>query len=302
MRGLLAGSATPLSPTSAASKAPPPAHETTPAIRNVPLAVSENEKARELVTLDEKFLRDIAKMPPAAASYIRRHPCLTPASMLKWRVGVLSQEDGDKRGWSLRGQVLYPVLSEDEKVLAWVARDPQFEQKEQAFDLLPTDDRKRQKKPAKYRFPVDFHRGVELAGQHASRLDEPGYRETISRCGIIVVEGFNDVIHTDNLGIPTVAIMSNKLTLEQVNKVERWAWSLAHGRVTLLFDADDAGDAGAKEALWLLVQRGLDVHLGWTQAMHGGAFAGRQPEQLTLEEWQRVIRPGIDRETGVPVQ
>ena len=38
--------------------------------------------------------------------------------MEKWRIGVLPQDGGtDKRGWSLRGQVLYPILSEDGKLL-----------------------------------------------------------------------------------------------------------------------------------------------------------------------------------------
>jgi hypothetical protein len=83
--------------------------------RNVPLAHSENIKARELETLDEKFLRDVAVIPPSAASYIRRHPCLSVPLMEKWRVGVLPLDGGgDKRGWSLRGQLLYPIRAEDE--------------------------------------------------------------------------------------------------------------------------------------------------------------------------------------------
>jgi len=49
------------------------------------------------------------------------------------------------------------------------------------------------------------------------RLKEPGYRESIARHGIIVVEGFNDVISLDNLGIPAVAIMSNRITERQGN-------------------------------------------------------------------------------------
>ena len=98
--------------------------------------------ARDLDTLDDKFGRDVASMPPAAASYVRRHPCLSPAWMKKWRVGVLPLDGGgDKRGWSVRGQLLYPVLSEDGKLLAWVARDPQFETKEQAFNAFTPDER-----------------------------------------------------------------------------------------------------------------------------------------------------------------
>src|SRR5205807_4596110 len=172
--------------------------------------------ARELVTLDGKFLRDVAAMPPSAASYVRRHPALSVAAMEKWRVGVLPQDGGsDKRGWSLRGQLLYPILSDDGKLLAWVARDPQFEAKEPAFKALSPEERAKEKPPAKHRFPVDFKRGSELFGQQAGRLDEPGYRETIAQCGLIVVEGFNDVMGLDVLGVPAVAIMSNKITEQQ---------------------------------------------------------------------------------------
>ena len=296
VRGVLLGD----SPAPAGGSVPSPAAKTPepqalPA-RNVALAQSENEKARELVTLDEKFLRDVAHMPPSAASYIRRHGCLTPAMMEKWRVGVLPQDGGaDKRGWSLRGQVLYPILGEDGKLLAWAARDPQFETKEHAFNTLSPEERAKEKKPAKHRFPVDFHRGQELFGQHASRLTEPGMREAIASCGILVVEGFNDVLGLDGIGVPAVAIMSNKITEHQVSKIERFAKNLSGGKVTLLFDNDDPGGDGAKESLWLLAQRGLDVRLGWSPAMYGGKYDGWQPESLTIQEWEKTIRTAIIR-------
>lgn len=264
--------------------------------RNIPLSQSENEKAKELATLDEKFIVDVATMPPAAAMYVRRHSCLSPELMRKWRVGVMPADGGaDKRAWSLRGQILYPVLSEEGQILAWVARDPQWESKDIAFNALTPEARAKEKKPAKHRFPVDFHRGLELFGQQATRLKEPGYRESIARHGILVVEGFNDVMGLDSIAVPAVAIMSNKITIEQLAKIERWAKSLAGGKVSLLFDADEPGDTGAKESLWLLAQRGLDVRLGWGRAMHGGNFDGRQPESLTPDEWQSAIRPAIER-------
>lgn len=99
----------------------------------------------------------------------------------------------------------------------------------------------------------------------------------------------------DALRVPAIAIMSNKITTEQVSKIERWAKSLASGKVSLLFDADEPGDNGAKESLWLLAQRGLDVRLGWSRTMYGGQFVGRQPENLTPDEWRTVIRPAIER-------
>lgn len=290
VRGVLLGDF-PASPGSSLAVEAKATEQKAPPARNIPLTQSENEKARELVTLDDKFLRDVAHMPPTAASYVRRHPCLSVAMMEKWRVGVLPPDGGnDKRGWSLRGQVLYPILSEDGKLLAWTARDPQFETKELAFNAMSPEERAKEKRPAKHKFPVDFHRGQELFGQHASRLEEPGFRESIARCGLVVVEGFNDVLGLDVIGVPAVAIMSNKMTEHQVAKIERFARGLASGKVTLLFDADDAGDEGAKAALWLLAERGLDVRLGWSRAMHGGKFVGRQPENLTNEECAALLR------------
>ncbi len=293
VREVLAGGATPTGAPAAAA-----GHETVKKVepRNLPLAASVNDKARELVTLDEKFLRDVAAMPPAAASYVRRHTCLTPELMTKWRCGILPLDGGeDKRGWSLRGQMCYPILAEDGQVLAWVARDPQYEAKEQAFNNLPPDQRGKEKRPAKHKVPADFHRGLELFGQQAARLAEPGYREMIARCGVLVVEGFNDVLGLDAIGVPAVAVMSNAITEPQVTKIERWSRLLGGGKVGLLFDADEPGDGGAKETLWLLAQRGLDVRLGWSRAMQGGKFAGRQPETLTAEEWHQAIRPALER-------
>jgi hypothetical protein len=62
-----------------------------------------------------------------------------------------------------------------------------------------------------------------------------------------------------------------------------------------MLDCEDTGDEGAKEASWQLMQRGLNVRLAWSQAMHDGQFAGRQPESLTREEWQEVIERALLR-------
>ena len=201
---------------------------------NIPLIDSENEAARELANIDTKFVVDVASMNPAAASYVRQHRCLTPESMTKWRCGYLPNDGGgDKRGWSLRGHIAYPVLSEDGNVLAWVGRDPLFEQKQAEYDSIRPELRGDKTPPMKHKVPKGFHRGQELFGQQASRLKEPGYREAISTNGIIVVEGYNDVIALDNLGIPAVAIMSNRITEHQIEKVARWAKQLANGKVSL---------------------------------------------------------------------
>ncbi len=257
---------------------------------NVPLEENAEERVRELATIDTKLLREVAGMNPAAAGYVRRHFCLTSESMAKWRCGYLPHDGGgDKRGWSLRGNILYPVLSEHGKVLAWVGRDVQYEQKEREYSQLSPAERSATEPPAKHRFPKGFHRGVELFGQHASRLRHPGYREFITQHGLILVEGFNDVIGLDNLGVPSLGIMSNRMTDAQGEKVQRFAKQLGVRRVNIMFDCEDSGVDGAKEALWFFAERQLDVRLVWSPSMHDGEFKGRQPESLTQADFLRLV-------------
>ncbi len=77
--------------------------------------------------------------------------------------------------------------------------------------------------------------------------------------------------------VASVAVMSNRMTEMQGDKVAMWAKQLASGKVTLMFDCEPSGIDGAKEALWFFAQRMLDVRLVWTPWMYGGKFAGKQP-------------------------
>ena len=278
-----------------ASKKPADASEASapPPQPNVALADSPDARIRELANIDEKFVTDVAAMNPLAASYVRKHPALTPESLKKWRSGYMPNDGGgDKRGWSLRGSIIYPVLSESGKVLTWVGRDVQHDEKEREFARLSPVERKGKEPPAKHRFPKGFHRGQELFGQQASRLKEPGYREFIAEHGLVIVEGFNDVIGLDNLGVPALGIMSNRMTEAQGTKIARWAQQMGSGRVTLMFDCEPSGVEGAKEAMWLFAQQKLDVRVAWTPTMHGGAFSGKQPESLTKADWETLLASG----------
>lgn len=260
--------------------------------RNVALIDSADLRVRELADIDQKFLTEPGKMNPAAAAYVRRHPALSYESMKKWRVGYLPNDGGeDKRGWSLRGNIIYPVLSENGKVLSWVGRDVHYEEKEKEFTRLSPAERSGKEPPAKHRFPKGFHRGLELFGQQSSRLNEPGYREFIERHGIIVVEGFNDVIGLDNLGIPALGIMSNHMTEAQGEKITRWAKQLSSRKVVLMFDCESSGVEGAKEALWYCAQQQLEVRVAWSPSMYMGRFNTKQPEQLTRIEVDSLIFP-----------
>lgn len=270
--------------------------------RNVALIDSLDQRVRELHDIDTKLVTDISRMNPSAASYVRRHPTLTPETMKKWRCGYLPNDGGgDKRGWSLRGNFVYPILSESGKVLAWAGRDVTYEIKESEFAKTRSQDRSGKSGPIKHRFPKGFHRGLELFGQHSNRLAEPGFREFLTAVGLIVVEGFNDVIRLDSFGIPSVALMSNRITNEQIHKLTGWSKQLGVRSILVMLDNDEGGVEGAKDAFFRLGELGVNAQLVWTPKTHGGAFVGRQPESLTAEEIQLLGWPYQSGPTGAAV-
>jgi hypothetical protein len=255
---------------------------------NVPLAHSPIEKARALVHLNEKFIHDVAAMPPAASRYLRTRPFLSPEVQAKWRIGYLPRGGAgtDQSGGTMRGRIVYPMLSERGEVLTWFGRDPEFEEKHEAWAA----GGKRDREPEKFHFVKGFHRGLELFGQQWSRLKEPGFGEALKELGLVVVEGPNDVIRLDTLGAPAVALCSTLITDAQAAKIARFANSVAGNRVTLMLDLDTAGEAGTQHALFELAQLGVNVRLGWSAKMCNGTFKGRQPEELTEEEWTLLGR------------
>jgi len=79
----------------------------------------------------------------------------------------------------------------------------------------------------------------------------------MQRHGLILVEGFNDVINLDSLGVPALAIMPNHMTDARGEKIIRFAKQLAINRVNLMFDCEDTGTEGAKERT--VVLRGMTI-------------------------------------------
>ena len=268
--------------------------------RNVPLAESDQPTIRAIIGLEELLTTDVEKMSTKASAYWRgRRGFLSDEICAEWGVGVRPSRAGtDKRGWSLRNQIVYRFLSEDNQVLAYVGRDPEFEQELAAYESLLPDRRDPRKRPIKHRFPTGFHRGLELFGQHKNRLTRhPEYREFIWQYGIIIVEGFNDVLALDHQGVPAVGICSNRMTEQQATKLARWARQIGNGKISVMFDCEDSGDEGAKEALWYFAQHApdIDVRLAWSRAMHGGKFAGSQPESVGATDLCEILLPALRR-------
>src|SRR5205823_5306895 len=106
-------------------------------------------------------------------------------------------------------------------VLTWFGRDPDYEAKQAKWE---TSDRK-DPEPEKFHFVKGFHRGIELYGVH--QLRTPEAVGTLRSLGCLpLVEGPNDVIRLSTLGVPAVALCSNRITRDQAVKVAALAREL----------------------------------------------------------------------------
>ena len=267
-----------LAATPAALESPAASEE--PVTENIPL--KDQEKTRGLVNLWEDFVVDVEQMPPAAASYFRERPWLTPEVCRQWKMGYLPR-DGRSL---LRGLIVYAHTNEAADILSYSGRDPAFADK---WNDWVRAGRPEKTRPMKHRYVKGYHKGLELYGQSADRLQDRRLKESLGRIGLTVVEGMNDVIRLNELGVAAVGICSNQATDEQLEKLTRFARAAASGRIVLLPDNDEEGETGFKELLWSLAERGLDVRLAWSRRSHNGQFNGKQPEDLTPEDWQSLM-------------
>jgi len=111
--------------------------------------------------------------------------------------------------------------------------------------------------------------------------------EKLARSGLVVVQGPNDVIALDALGVPAVGLCATTITREQVEKVGRFSAETGHGAVTVMLDCTEAGTLAARVVVVELAQV-CPVRLAWSETMHGGSFKGREVTSLTVEEWRRI--------------
>jgi 5S rRNA maturation endonuclease (ribonuclease M5) len=250
---------------------------------NVPLAQSDNENARNLVTLDQQLTIALADHSPPASAYARRRPfLLSEAIQRDCRCGYMP---GSSKS-SLRGHWVFGVQNEQGEPMAWVGRNVRFDEEYGKW----TASGRHGREPMKYRFPNQslFRRGLELYGQEF--LGDERFAKSLRRYGVILVEGFTDRLRLHEMGVMSLAMMSNKLTDEQSERLARYAHQYAGGRVGVMHDADAPGDEGAKESLWRMHEQGINAYLIWSRRKSGGQYADRQPESLTVEEWSEISR------------
>lgn len=264
-------------------KLPDTAEKRTPSFNiNVPLHRHEKEAARAMADLYDGMVVDQSQMAPKAAGYVQqRATWLTPELMNKWNVGWLPG-----RSLFRKHYFTYAHRNTRGDIVTYSGRDLNFEDKQTKWIL---DGKPDGKKPNKHRYVVGYKRGAELYGGHISRLEEPAIKESLEQHGLVVVEGMNNVIRLDALGVCAIGVCSNKATHQQVDMMVKFAQQVGNNRIMLLPDCDPEGETGFQPLLWQLAERTTNVRLGMSSQMFNGQFAGKQPEDLTAENWETIV-------------
>src|SRR5206468_11798689 len=126
---------------------------------------------------------------------------ITPETAREFGVGFFAGKG------SMHGRVVIPIHNDRGELLAYAGR---------AIDGSEP----------KYKLPTGFHKSLELYNLHRVGKSD----------GVVLVEGFFDVMKVAQTGFPVVALMGSSLSLRQEELlVQRFK------RVALMFDADEAG-------------------------------------------------------------
>lgn len=256
---------------------------------NAPLAESDNERVRAIDELHRKLTVDLSRLPPAASAYVRRHGFLNEDAAARWQVGYLARDSGgDASGGTMRGKFVVAIADRDGNRVAYAGRDPDWEAKHAAWAAAGRQG----KEPAKWTFPKNFFRGVEVYAQDRLRTEE--VRDKLRHIGLPVTEGPLDSINTwESLDVPSVAILSNHATDEQLERIAELANDVSNGTVTLLYDCDEQGERGM-DIDTVKLSKLCRVQRAWSRDMHGGTFQGKQPSELTPQDWD-IIKAHLDK-------
>jgi len=124
----------------------------------------------------------------------------------------------------MKGRVCYPIHNRDGRIVAYCGRSLKKETPEEG----------------KYKFPPKFRKSLELYNLHRA-ISDPETREVVLKHGLILVEGFNDVLKLWENGIKNVvALMGRELSQEQEEILLDRGVNPSR-KLTLFLDADDPG-------------------------------------------------------------
>ena len=186
---------------------------------------------------------------------------LSPDRAKYWGIGYCS------RGL-MKSRIVVPIKNRDRQVVAYVGRS------------LKDDDPR-----GKWSFPGGFHKSLELFNIHNIANDEET-RAAVEKYGIIVTEGVFDCIHLVENGFKNaVASLGAEASARQCELLIDPKLNPTR-RVTIFYDADEAGRKGRRRLCAELIYR------AWVRYVELDRidFADRtDPDECTKEELQALL-------------
>ncbi len=159
----------------------------------------------------------------------------------------------------MAGRIAIPIHNEEGELVAYAGRWP---------GEPPEGE-------GKYKLPTGFHKSLVVYNLHRAK-------EHAKDAGLIIVEGFFDAMRLHAAGFShVVALMGSSMSEAQEELIVETVGP--EGKVTLMFDEDEAGWKGREEALSRLSSRVYVRVIGLGEE-------GRQPDTMGKEDVTRVMR------------
>ena len=131
-----------------------------------------------------------------------------------------------------------------------------------------------------------FHKSRVLYGLHEARRLLHAGESAGDGTGLVVVEGYMDVIACQRAGVAAVAAMGTALTEEQMEAL----WRL-HPEPTLSFD----GDAAGRRAAWRTLDRALPLLQPGRSFRFCAPEGGKDPDEVLREAGAAVLKAELNR-------
>ena len=175
----------------------------------------------------------------------------------------------------MRGWIVFPVKNREGTIMSYVGRAA----------------KKKQEAEQPFKIPPGFHISLELFNIDRIVQNEHA-REAVRQHGIIIVEGFSDVLKLWQEGFyNVVAVMGDDLSAEQQSMILDPEINPTR-RVTLFLDNDEAGIGGKRRAAKRLVHnawiRYVDYNLQPTGS-NGEITGPTDPKHFVREELEILL-------------
>ena len=174
----------------------------------------------------------------------------------------------------MKSRVVFPIRNVKDEIMAYAGRAVRDDQEESG---------------GKYRFPSGFKKHLELFNIDRIAQDAET-RKAVKDFGIILVEGFADVMRVHQNGFPNVVGLMGTDFHEAQKKMLTDPELNPTRRITIFLDNNEAGQKGRREIAKALI---CDAFLGYVDysRVPKGEFVEHptEPEHFTKDELKRLL-------------